>query len=141
MELHMSYDPQYTKPMAEELTSLGIKELNTPNDVDSIINSDGTILFIVNSVCGCAAGKARPGVKLALKNQKLPDKIVTVFAGVDREATKKAREYFVGHEPSSPQIVLMKNKKILFILQRWDIENKEAEKIADQLKKAFNEYC
>jgi len=137
------YPPEMTQPMEEELTRLGVQALHTPADVDAAIgpNSKGTVLVVVNSVCGCAAGQARPGVALALTSAKKPEKSVTVFAGVDREATAQARAHFTGFPPSSPQIALMKDGKVAFMLERRHIESTPAQAIADALKKAFEMHC
>ena len=136
------YNPSLVEPMREELTSLGIQELRTESDVDEVLGQNqGTVLVVVNSVCGCAAGAARPGVKLALENPKKPTKITTVFAGQDKEATEKARSYFQGYPPSSPSAALIKDGHVVFMLQRRDIEGYSALEIADKLKNAFNEFC
>ena len=140
--MHLMYDPELVKPMKEELTKNGVQELKIPEDVDNIINrNQGTLLIMVNSVCGCAAGSARPGLILALKNKKIPDNIVTVFAGVDREATEQARKYFKNYLPSSPSMFLFKDQDIVFALQRHDIEGKKPEEISKILSEAFNKYC
>lgn len=140
--MHFMYDPELVKPMREELTKNSVKELKTPKDVDHIINKNkGTLLIVVNSVCGCAAGSARPGILLALKNKKTPDKTATVFAGVDREATEKARSYFKNYLPSSPSMFLFKDQNIIFALQRNDIEGRKPEEISHKLIEAFNKYC
>ena len=136
------YDPQMVKPMREELTKLGVEELLTPEEVDSAVqNTDGTLLLIVNSVCGCAAGGARPGVALALQNEKKPNKLATVFAGMEKDATNKAREYFVGYPPSSPCMGLLKDGEIVHMIERHDIEGKSPEEIASNLKSAFEQHC
>ena len=136
------YDPELVKPMREELTRVGVEELTSADAVQSAVEStDGTLLLVVNSVCGCAAGGARPGVALALQNEKVPSKATTVFAGQDKEATEKAREYFVGYPPSSPSIGLLKNGEIVHMIQRHDIEGKSPEEIAENLKQAFNSHC
>ena len=140
--MHFMYDQELVKPMREELTKNGVQELKTPEEVDNIINKNKETLFIiVNSVCGCAAGSARPGLLLALKNKKIPNKTVTVFAGVDREATEKARSYFKSYQPSSPSMFLFKDQNIVFALQRNDIEGRKPEEIAEILKENFNKYC
>jgi putative YphP/YqiW family bacilliredoxin len=128
--------------MRQELTQLGVKELRTAPEVEQQIkNTPGTTMVVVNSVCGCAAGKARPGVSLALKHPVLPDSVVTVFAGQDLEATAKARSYFTGMPPSSPQVALLKDGKLVFMLHRHDIEGREAKQIADVLTSAFDQHC
>ena len=137
----MRYDPQMVQPMREELTSLGFEELMTPEDVDGALGAEGVVMVVVNSVCGCAAGKARPGVRLAVQHEKLPDKLTTVFAGMEMEATDRARSYFTGYPPSSPQIGLLRDGKLVYLLERHDIEGREANDIADKLVEAFDEYC
>jgi putative YphP/YqiW family bacilliredoxin len=130
------------QPMRDQLTNLGIKELRTPEEVEQeFVASEGTSLVVVNSVCGCAAGMARPAVALALKNEILPNQLFTVFAGQDKEATAKAREYFAPYPPSSPSIALMKDGKVVFMIERYQIEDRSAEQIASSLTGAFNEYC
>ncbi|MBO0798986.1 MAG: BrxA/BrxB family bacilliredoxin [Blastocatellia bacterium] len=138
----MPYSELLIKPMREDLTKLGIEETRTPEQVDAAINNtDGTIMVIVNSVCGCAAGKARPGVALALNHGVLPAKMITVFAGADIEATERARSYFKGYQPSSPSIALLQNGKVVHMLERYQIEGRGAEEIAGELTKAFDKYC
>ncbi len=127
--------------MREELTSLGFEELLTPADVDEVMKSEGTVLVVVNSVCGCAAGKARPGVRLATLHNVVPDKFVTVFAGMELEAADRARTYFAGYPPSSPQIGLLRDGKLLFLLERHDIEGRDANEIAEKLVAAFDQHC
>jgi putative YphP/YqiW family bacilliredoxin len=137
-----SYPPEMTKPMEEELTRLGVEALHTPEEVDKVLgDKEKTVLVVVNSVCGCAAGQARPGVALAMTNDKKPDHIVTVFAGVDREAVAQARSYFKGYAPSSPQMALLKDGEVVFMLERGHVENGTANMIGDALSKAFNEHC
>ena len=129
-------------PMREELTRLGVKELRTATEVDSIVkDTKGTVMVVVNSVCGCAAGRARPGVALALQHSITPDVIATVFAGADIEATEKARAHFVGYPPSSPAIGLLKNGQLVYMMERHQIEGQEAPAIAKQLIVAFDEHC
>jgi len=140
MNLGMGYDPAYTKPMEDELTSLGFKALRDSNEVEESLKQDGTTLLVINSVCGCAAGKARPGVKLSLENGKKPDHLVTTFAGVDREATEKARG-LIDKQPSSPSMALFKDGKLVFFMSRQDIEGREAEQIAGSLKEEFEKVC
>jgi putative YphP/YqiW family bacilliredoxin len=136
------YPPQIFMPMKAELTSVGFEDLLTSQAVDQAVKSDGTVLVFVNSVCGCAAGAARPGVKLALKtSDKKPGKLTTVFAGVDKEATARAREYFMPYPPSSPSIALMKNGRLVHFLERHHIEGRTAEMIAENLRLAFEEFC
>ncbi len=135
------YDPQLVQPMRDELTALGIQELLTPDDVDAAMKADGTTLVVVNSVCGCAAGSARPAVRLALMNGKKPDHVVTVFAGMEGEATARAREYFKPYRPSSPQMALMKDGQLLEMLQRQDIEGKQPDALARDLSAAFDKHC
>ena len=127
--------------MREELTTLGFEELLTPDAVDEVLGSDGVVLVVVNSVCGCAAGKARPGVRLAVQHDKVPDKLTTVFAGMEIEATERARSYFTGYPPSSPQIGLLKDGKLMYLMERHDIEGREANEIAAKLVDAFDQYC
>ncbi|HET7441846.1 MAG TPA: BrxA/BrxB family bacilliredoxin [Terriglobales bacterium] len=129
-------------PMREELTRLGITEARSADDVDRAIrNQPGTTMVVVNSICGCAAGRMRPAVRMALENGVRPDKMVTVFAGQDREATERAREYFTGYPPSSPSIAILRDGKLVYMMQRSDIENREASDIAQELKAAFNQFC
>ena len=128
--------------MREDLTRLGFQELKTVDAVDETIpNSSGTLMVVVNSICGCAAGKARPGVALALQNNSRPEKLATVFAGADIEATEKARSYMTGYGPSSPSIAMFKDGQLVFMLERFQIEGRDATQIADELKRAFNEHC
>jgi putative YphP/YqiW family bacilliredoxin len=128
--------------MREDLTRLGVEELKTAQEVDETIqNSKGTLMVVVNSICGCAAGKARPGVALALQHEVKPDKIATVFAGADIEATERARSYFTGYGPSSPSIALLKDGQLVYMLERYQIEGRDAEQIAGELTKAFDKYC
>lgn len=137
----MRYDPKMVQPMREELTTLGFQELLSPEDVDTVLQSEGTVMVVVNSVCGCAAGKARPGIRLAVQHDRVPDKLATVFAGMEIEATNQARTYFAGYPPSSPQIGLLRDGKLVFLLERQDIEGREANDIAEKLVEAFDEYC
>jgi putative YphP/YqiW family bacilliredoxin len=138
----MPYPEIMIKPMREDLTRLGFEELRTVTDVDATIpNSQGTLMVVVNSICGCAAGKARPGVALALQNEAKPDKMATVFAGADIEATERARSYFTGYGPSSPSIALLKDGKLVYMLERFQIEGRDATQIAGELKRAFDEHC
>ena len=129
-------------PMREELTRLGVRELRTAADVDSTIaKSQGTVMVVVNSVCGCAAGKARPGVALALRHAVRPDQVTTVFAGADVDATERARGYFTGFAPSSPSIALLRDGQLVYMMERRDIENQNADAIASQLTAAFDRFC
>ena len=136
------YDEMIVAPMSEELTRLGIQETRTAGDVDAILGEKkGTVLLVVNSVCGCAAGMARPAVAMALDHDTKPDKMITVFAGNDRDATQRAREYLVGFRPSSPAIALFKDGQVVKMLERWQIEGRQAHDIASELVRAFDEYC
>ncbi|MCB0639291.1 MAG: BrxA/BrxB family bacilliredoxin [Lewinella sp.] len=136
------YPAELTAPMARDLTDSGFKSLHTTADVDNVLQQEeGTTLLVVNSVCGCAAANARPGAKMALQNDKRPDNLVTVFAGVDREATGKAREYLLPYPPSSPSIALFKDGKLVHFLERHHIEGRSAEIIAQNLMMAFDRYC
>src|SRR6202048_3323050 len=138
----MPYPEFFVAPMREELTSLGIEELRTAAEVDqAIANSKGTVMVIVNSVCGCAAGKARPGIAMALQNDIRPDKVATVFAGGAIEATERARSYFTGYQPSSPSIGLLKDGKLVYMMERHQIEGKGPAQIAEELKRAFEQVC
>lgn len=137
------YPVELTIPMARDLTNSGFVSLQTPAQVDDVLSSkEGTVMVVVNSVCGCAAAMARPGAKLALAHsEKHPDKLVTVFAGVDTEATARAREYMLPYPPSSPSIALFKDGKLVHFLERHHIEGRSAEIIAENLKMAFDRYC
>ncbi|MDB5049761.1 MAG: hypothetical protein JWO30_2832 [Fibrobacteres bacterium] len=138
----MMYDEEMVTPMREELTELGIKETRTAPEVDSFLKEPkGTTLVVVNSVCGCAAANARPAVSLAMRHQKLPANAITVFAGNDAEATARARSYFVGYQPSSPQIALLKDGEVVFMLERHNIAGRSAQDIAAEMTEAFNEFC
>ena len=138
----MRYPEDVIRPMREELTRLGVEELRTPEAVDETIkNSQGTVMVVVNSICGCAAGKARPGIALALRNDIRPDKVATVFAGADIEATERARSYFAGFPPSSPSIGILKDGQLVYMMERYQIEGKGPEQIAEELKRAFKQYC
>ncbi len=136
------YPEFFIAPMREELTRLGVKELRTASDVDdAVTGQSGTLMLVVNSVCGCAAGKARPGVALALRHGTRPDALATVFAGADVEATQRAREYFTGYPPSSPSIAILREGKLVYMMERHQIENREADVIARDLTAAFDKYC
>ncbi len=136
------YPPELVTPMREDLNSVGFKQLTTPEEIDSEVNSNGTVLVVLNSVCGCAAGSMRPGVKHAIKTSaKLPSKLTSTFAGVDREAVERARKYMLPYPPSSPSIALFKDGKLMHMIERHHIEGRTAEMIAENLKMAFEEYC
>ncbi len=136
------YPPDLVKPMKEDLTNAGFNELTTPSEVDEIIeNSGDSLLLVVNSVCGCAAGNMRPGVKLSLNNEKKPITLATVFAGVDGEAVAQARKHFLPYPPSSPSIALFKDGKLVHFLERHHIEGGTAQMIAENLSEAYNQYC
>ncbi len=137
------YPEELVAPMRQDLKVVGFEELKTPLDVDAFMKEEkGTALVVVNSVCGCAAGSARPGVKLAVdQSQAHPDRLATVFAGVDQEATAKVREYLMPYPPSSPSIALFKDGELVHFIERHHIEGRTAEMIADNLKMAFEEYC
>jgi len=138
----MPYPEFFVAPMRKELTDLGIKELRTPAEVDgAVTNTSGTLMIVVNSVCGCAAGKARPGVAMALRHDSRPDVIATVFAGADVEATDRAREYFAGYGPSSPSIALLRGGKVVYMMERMQIEGRDASAIAQELTTAFDRFC
>jgi putative YphP/YqiW family bacilliredoxin len=137
----MPYPEPFVAPMRAELTRVGVRELRTPAEVDAAVRTPGTVMIVVNSVCGCAAGKARPGVALALQHPTRPDVAATVFAGADVEATERARSYFTGYMPSSPSVALLRDGKLVFMLERRDIENRDAYAIAQQLTRAFDDYC
>lgn len=136
------YDERFVTPMREELTRLGVQEMRTAEDVDQTLrDARGTTLVVVNSICGCAARNARPAVARALESAKRPDRLTTVFAGQDAEATARAREYFAPYPPSSPQIALLKNGALAFMLERKQIEGRAAEEIARELVEAFEKHC
>ncbi len=135
------YPPELVKPMREDLTVVGFEELHTVEAVDAALAKEGTTLVVVNSVCGCAAANARPGARMSLDNNKKPDNLVTVFAGVDREATDKARSYMIPFPPSSPSMALFKDGQLVHMLERHHIEGRPAEMIAENLKDAYNENC
>jgi putative YphP/YqiW family bacilliredoxin len=129
-------------PMREELVRAGIQEARTAEEVDSALAQPGTTLVVVNSICGCAAGKARPGIRLALANSaNRPDHMIAVFAGQDREATERARSYFEGHPPSSPSVAILRDGKLVYLMQRSVIEQSTAQDIASELMRAFDEFC
>ncbi len=136
------YPEEMVQPMREELTSIGFREMRTPDEVDAVLkHAKGTVLVVVNSICGCAAGKARPAVALALSHRMRPDIVTTVFAGQDREATDRARSYFSGYGPSSPSIALLRDGKLVFMLERCDIEGRDPHSIAEDLGSAFDRFC
>lgn len=136
------YDERLVTPMRQELTRLGIAELRTPEEVDAkLANTRGTTLVVVNSVCGCAARNARPAVTMALNNAVKPDSLTTVFAGMEKDAVARARSYFTGYGPSSPQIALLKDGDVVFMLERHNIEGRTADEIAQDLMAAFDKHC
>jgi putative YphP/YqiW family bacilliredoxin len=138
----MPYPEQFVAPMREELTRFGVEELRTASAVDEAVQQDGTTMIVVNSVCGCAAGKARPGIAMALlQNDRKPLHVGTVFAGADLEATDRAREYMAPYPPSSPSVAIFRDGKLVFMMQRRDIETRDAMAIASHLKAAFDEHC
>ena len=138
----MPYPESFIGPMRQELTRLGVQELRTAEQVDALLrDSRGTIMVVVNSMCGCAAGKARPGIARALQHRVKPDVVATVFAGGDIEATERARAYFTGYPPSSPSVALLRDGKLVFMMERRQIENQPAEAIAADLTAAFDQFC
>ena len=142
LQMQSIYPEDLVAPMREELTSAGFEELKTVDDVDKmLVDREGTTLVVINSVCGCAAGNARPGARMAVENDVLPDKITTVFAGVDREATEKVRSLILGYPPSSPSMALFKDGQVVHFIPRMSIEGHMPEQIAESLKEAFNTHC
>jgi putative YphP/YqiW family bacilliredoxin len=138
----MPYPESFIGPMRQELTRLGVRELRTPTDVDTLVRqTPGTVMVVVNSMCGCAAGKARPGIALALQHSVKPDVVGTVFAGGDIEATDRARTYFAPYPPSSPSIAILRDGQLLYMMERRQIENQSAENIATALTQAFDKFC
>jgi putative YphP/YqiW family bacilliredoxin len=138
----MPYPEFFVAPMRAELTALGVEELRTAAAVDAAVqDARGTLMLVVNSVCGCAAGRARPGLALALRHGRRPDRLASVFAGFDIEATDRARSYFTGIRPSSPSVALLKNGELVFMLERHHIENRSADQIAVELSAAFERFC
>lgn len=135
------YPEHIVAPMKAELTSVGFEDLTTPDAVDAAVNSPGTVLMVVNSVCGCAAGAARPAVRLAVEGGKKPNKLTTVFAGFDTEATQQARKHMLPYPPSSPSIALFKDGKLVHFIERHHIEGRSAQMIAENLKAAFEQFC
>lgn len=137
----MPYPEYLIAPMRQELVELGATECRTPEEVEATLKSSGVVMMVVNSVCGCAAAKARPGIGLALAHAAKPDVVATVFAGADTAATDRARQYFTGFPPSSPAVALLRDGKLLYMMERRDIESRSAEMIADQLTLAFDKHC
>jgi len=137
----MPYPEPFIAPMRAELTSVGARELRTPADVDAALREKGTVMIVVNSVCGCAAGKARPGIAMALQHPRRPDFIGTVFAGADVDATARAREAFAPYAPSSPSVGILRDGKLVYMLERRQIEMRDAPSIAAMLTAAFDEHC
>ena len=136
------YPEEFVQPMRHELTSIGFQELRTSEEVDALLTKPtGTVLVVVNSICGCAAGRARPAVAMALENKARPDALATVFAGQDTDATTRARSYFIGYAPSSPSVALLRDGKPVFMLERKDIEGRDPYSIAEDLTKAFDQFC
>jgi putative YphP/YqiW family bacilliredoxin len=135
------YPEPFIAPMRAELSRLGFEDLTTPDAVDTAVKQSGTTMIVVNSVCGCAAGKARPGIAMALGKGKRPDHLATVFAGADVEATETARNYFAPYPPSSPSIAIMKDGKVVYMMERRDIESRSADMIAADLAKAIEQHC
>ena len=136
------YPEPMVVPMREELKSIGVQELRTPEEVDqALANQSGTAMVVVNSICGCAAGRMRPAVRAALRHSSRPGKVFSVFAGQDRDATDRARSYFAGYPPSSPSVALLRDGKLVHMMQRSDIEHRESLDIATELKRAFDEHC
>jgi putative YphP/YqiW family bacilliredoxin len=137
----MPYPEEFIAPMRAELANAGVRELRSPTDVETALASSGTVMIVVNSICGCAAGKARPGIVMALQHERKPDLVTTVFAGADLDATARAREAFLPYPPSSPSVALLRDGKLLYMLERRQIETRDARSIADMLKQAFDEHC
>ncbi len=135
------YPPELVQPMREDLTNNGFTNLYTAEDVKNTVNQEGTVLIVVNSVCGCAAANARPAAVMSVRNKKKPDRLVTVFAGVDKEAVQAAREMMIPFPPSSPSMALFKDGELVHMLERHHIEGRPAEMIAENLIDAYNEYC
>lgn len=137
----MPYPEYLVAPMRQELTEIGARECRTAAEVDATLASPGVVMMVVNSVCGCAAGKARPGIAMALQHSNKPDVVATVFAGADIEATDRARQYLAGVAPSSPSIALLRDGKLVYMIERRDIESRSADAIADLLTMAFDRFC
>jgi putative YphP/YqiW family bacilliredoxin len=139
--MSQGYPEHFLAPMREELSRIGFEQIHTAEAVDEVVNRKGTTLMVVNSVCGCAAGKARPGIALALRNGVRPDHLATVFAGGDLEATARAREYFAPYPPSSPSVALIKDGKLVYMMERRDIEMSGSDTIANRLQEAIKQHC
>ena len=137
----MPYSELMVAPMRQDLVRLGFKEMYTPEDVEGLLEASGTVLVAVNSVCGCSAGAMRPGVALALDHEKRPSLLTTVFAGMEMEATERAREYFTGYPPSSPSVALLKDGELVYMMERHQIEGHTPHEIAQELQAAFDEHC
>jgi bacilliredoxin len=137
----MPYPEEFIAPMRAELTRAGVRELRSSSDVETALGSSGTVMIVVNSVCGCAAGKARPGIVMALQNERRPDLVATVFAGADIDATARAREAFLPYPAPSPSVGLLRDGKLVYMLERRQIETRDAGSIADMLRQAFDEHC
>jgi putative YphP/YqiW family bacilliredoxin len=135
------YPPEIVAPMRDELSNVGFEQLESPEAVDNVVNSEGTVLLVLNSVCGCAAGSMRPGVRLSLEGSKKPSKLTTSFAGVDKDAVERARKYMLPYPPSSPSIGLFKDGRLVHMIERHHIEGRTPEMIAENLKMAYEEYC
>ena len=137
----MPYPEHFIAPMRAELADIGVRELRSPSEVENVLESPGTVMIVVNSICGCAAGKARPGIVMALEHERRPDLVATVFAGADIEATERARQAFLPYPPSSPSVALLRDGKLVYMLERRQIETRDARSIAEALKQAFDEHC
>lgn len=135
-----TYDPAMVMPMREEVTRLGVRELHTPGEVDAALQASGTTMVFVNSVCGCAAGSARPGLAMAMQNP-LPDRVVSVFAGMEKEAVAEARGYFTGYAPSSPQIALLRDGQLVAMIERYQIEGRPPQIVAGMIAAMVNAHC
>ena len=135
------YPESIVKPMKQDLASVGFEECVTPTDVENALKAEGTVLMVVNSVCGCAAGAARPGIKMSLENAKKPSKLTTVFAGFDVDAVEQARKHFAPYPPSSPAIALFKNGELVHFVERHNIEGRTAQMIGEHLKMVYDEFC
>jgi putative YphP/YqiW family bacilliredoxin len=137
----MPYPEEFIAPMRAELANAGVRELRSSSDVENVLASSGTVMIVVNSICGCAAGKARPGIVMALQHERTPDIVATVFAGADMDATARAREAFLPYPPSSPSVALLRDGRLVYMLERRQIETRDARSIAEMLKQAFDEHC
>jgi len=135
------YPPELVAPMRDELSNVGFEQMQSPEDVDRVLNSEGTVLVVLNSVCGCAAGSMRPGVRLSLEGSKKPSKLASTFAGVDSDAVERARKYMLPYPPSSPAIGLFKDGRLVHMIERHHIEGRSPQMIAENLQMAFSEYC